>query len=68
MGVEGLDPALVLTPAFLESTLLIIFSYLYRVCVPKTAEKKHHFIAHVPLGCDCGFKDTQVQSVPHEYL
>ena len=31
-----------------------------RMCLPKAAEKKHHFIAHEPLKCDCGIEATQV--------
>ena len=41
-----------------------ILAYLFpcRVCVPKSAEKKHHYIAHEPLKCECGTQTTQVRS------
>ena len=34
---------------------------IFRTCMPKTAEKKHHFIAHELLVCECGQELTQVQ-------
>ena len=32
----------------------------YRACLPKAAEKKHHYIVHELLSCECGKEFTQV--------
>ena len=31
-----------------------------RACLPKAAEKKHRYIAHEPLMCECGQEFIQV--------
>ncbi len=38
-----------------------VYLFPCRVCVPKSAEKKHHYIAHEPLKCECGIQTTQVR-------
>ena len=37
-----------------------------RQCFPKSAEKKHHSIAHEPLTCECGQELTQLSLHHHQ--
>ena len=52
---------------FLKSALCFNWSVVSvcRACLPKAAEKKHHYIAHELLTCECGQEHTQVSMDSH---
>ena len=47
-------------PGLKYTYIIVNFFSFFRTCLPKSAEKKHHFIVHELLVCECGQELTQV--------
>ena len=41
-----------------------VYRHRFIGCFPKSIEKKHHYLAHELLQCDCGIEMAQVSLLP----